>query len=84
VIHPGLAAGAAIGRAADPEPDTGANRHGNPQFMTSLARGLLVMRAFSGLRRGRTMPTVIDAMCRHGRLPSGVPAPLAEGASMLE
>lgn len=58
MIHPVLAPGAAISRAADPEPDTGANRHGDPHFMTSLARGLLVIRAFSGPRRWRTVADI--------------------------
>lgn len=40
------------------EPDSGANRRGDPQFMTSLARGLLVIRAFSGLRRTRSIADV--------------------------
>jgi IclR family pca regulon transcriptional regulator len=40
------------------EPDTGVNRHGDPQFMTSLARALLVIRAFSGLGRERTIADV--------------------------
>ena len=41
--------------ASPVEFDSGANRHGDPQFMTSLARGLLVIRAFSGLRRARSI-----------------------------
>ncbi|MDE2447710.1 MAG: helix-turn-helix domain-containing protein [Gammaproteobacteria bacterium] len=40
------------------ESESGANRQGDPQFMTSLARGLLVIRAFSGLRRERTIADV--------------------------
>lgn len=40
------------------EPDSGVNRHGDPQFMTSLARGLLVIRALSGLRRTRSIADV--------------------------
>lgn len=51
-------------RVADPDsdvsrdPDSDVNRHGDPQFMTSLARGLLVIRAFSGLRRKRTIADI--------------------------
>jgi IclR family transcriptional regulator, pca regulon regulatory protein len=45
-------------RAPAPVPDTGVNRHGDPQFMTSLARGLLVIAAFSGLRRTRSIADV--------------------------
>jgi IclR family transcriptional regulator, pca regulon regulatory protein len=44
-----------LGRLAAAEPDNGANRHGDPQFMTSLARGLLVIRAFAGSKRERTI-----------------------------
>jgi IclR family pca regulon transcriptional regulator len=45
-------------RLPEVEPDNGANRQGDPQFMTSLARGLLVIRAFAGLRRERTIAQV--------------------------
>lgn len=39
-------------------PDHGVNRHGDPLFMTSLARGLLVIGAFSGSRRRRTVAEI--------------------------
>jgi IclR family pca regulon transcriptional regulator len=49
---------AVLERLPEVEPDNGANRQGDPHFMTSLARGLLVIRAFSGLRRERTVAQV--------------------------
>lgn len=44
--------------AAPTQSGSGANRQGDPQFMTSLARGLLVIRAFSGLSREWTIADV--------------------------
>ena len=49
---------AVLERLPEVEPDNGANRRGDPHFMTSLARGLLVIRAFAGLRRGRTIAQI--------------------------
>lgn len=43
------------------EPAGGVSRRGDPLFMTSLARGLLVIRAFAGLRRRRTIADVSRA-----------------------
>jgi IclR family pca regulon transcriptional regulator len=47
-------------RAAD-GPDEGLNRGGDPDFMTSLARGLHVIRAFSGVDRRLTIADVSRA-----------------------
>lgn len=46
--------------AVDP-PDEGLNRGGDPDFMTSLARGLHVIRAFSGVDRRLTIADVSRA-----------------------
>jgi IclR family pca regulon transcriptional regulator len=40
------------------EPDRSVSRRGDPQFMTSFARGLLVIHAFSCLRRERTIAKI--------------------------
>ena len=56
--HESPRAGPLLGLAGEVEPDTGVHRHGDPQFMTSLARGLLVIQAFSGPRRGRTIAEI--------------------------
>ena len=48
------------GSASD-GPDGAVGRRGDPLFMTSLARGLLVIRAFSGPRRRRTIAEISRA-----------------------
>lgn len=52
---------AALERVASAEPDGAVDRRGDPLFMTSLARGLLVLRAFSGPRRRRTIAEISRA-----------------------
>jgi IclR family pca regulon transcriptional regulator len=47
--------------AAAADPDEGLNRGGDPDFMTSLARGLHVIRAFSGVDRRLTIADVARA-----------------------
>lgn len=54
MIHDYVSSSLPLERTVAAEPDDGANRNGDPLFMTSLARGLLVICAFSGLRRRRT------------------------------
>jgi IclR family transcriptional regulator, pca regulon regulatory protein len=59
-IAPGAAREESPTSAAD-EPDDGLNRGGDPDFMTSLARGLHVIRAFSGIDRRLTIADVARA-----------------------
>ena len=50
-----------VERAVVAEPGSAVNRHGDPLFMTFLARGLLVIRAFSGPKRRRTIADISRA-----------------------
>jgi IclR family transcriptional regulator, pca regulon regulatory protein len=59
-IAPRKARGASRASAAAPR-DEGVNRGGDPDFMTSLARGLHVIRAFSGVDRRLTIADVSRA-----------------------
>jgi IclR family pca regulon transcriptional regulator len=47
--------------SAAPEPQEAVNRHGDPLFMSSFARGLLVIRAFTGRGRRRTVSEISRA-----------------------
>lgn len=57
MIHNSGISSVSLERAAV-EPDRGVSRHGDPLFMTSLARGLLVIGALSAPSRRRTIAEI--------------------------